>query len=123
MPPFHFVISLYPFIIQSVIFNNAMIERPNISHTSGCPMVISKKAKQINTIEYNIWNSCDKIDMFLLLLKQLTPQSISMIPVPMHKIVGMNCILNHIMPCTDHHKHEITDAIYFMAYLLLSGDS
>ena len=32
-------------------------------------MVISKKAKPINPIEYNIWSSCDKIDMFLLLLK------------------------------------------------------
>ena len=69
MPPFHFVISLHPFIILSVIFNNAMIERPNTSHTSGRPMVISKKAKPINPIEYNIWSSCDKIDMFLLLLK------------------------------------------------------
>ena len=46
-----------------------MIERPATDHPSGCPMVIIKKAKQINPIEYNIWSSCDKIDIFLLLLK------------------------------------------------------
>ena len=100
-----------------------MIERPATDHPSGYPTVIIKKAKQINPIEYNIWSSCDKIDIFLLLLKQLTPQSISMIPVPMHKIVGMNCILNHIKPYTDHHKHENNRIICFMACLLLSGDS